>query len=169
MDAILRAMNLMMYGAPPAKEVTAQDDWDYLTTNKPELPGHYYRQGDGVRLAKDHVTIRRDEYEWIPNEKAISELKALMASWRANGWGDLADTVETQYEVDDDGGQIPSPVYESLGMSKHRQKHIKVPLSDVRFYKEMPYDPAKGLAYHVSEPRTNARITGLSTAGLNLD
>jgi hypothetical protein len=161
-DSVTRYMNAVVYGPLPTVDVSASEDWDYVATSDPEWPGHYYRHGDGVRLLKGKVRLSRTEYDWIPDEKAVAELKALMDSWRERGLSNFADSVEIQTGEE---GETFS-VYESLGASKRRQVSKTFSFSDVRFVKELPHDPVEGLRRLVSEPRANARIIGLGTAGL---
>jgi hypothetical protein len=163
-DAYTRVINTMLFGAPPAKEVGASEAWDYvvLKAGDKEYDGWYYRHGEGVRVLKTRVRITRTEYEWIPDEKAIAELKGLMDEWRARGLSNFATSVEEQ---EGEEGEAVS-VYESLGKTKTKRLSKTFPLSAVKFYKELPYDPIKGLREVVSEPRQNARITNLSSPPL---
>ena len=154
----------MFYAPPPADEVTVNDKWDYLITVDPVINGErHFRRGQGVRVHKNHITLRHVSYDWIPDEQAINELKALMTKWREAGMGGFADAVETR-EVNDGEEYAEESIYDSLGHSKETVSYSKVPIKKVRFFKEKPYDPSRGLAEIIREPRSNARIVGLNVA-----
>lgn len=161
-NTFTRLINLHLYGAPPSKEVSAHDDWDYCVTADPELTGHFYRHGEGVKVLKRGVRFTQTEYDWIPNEEAQVQLRSLMDEWRAKGWTKFADEVETREEFDGEESQSVS-VYDSMGVSKSRRVSKTLPFSAVKFYKELPHDPVEGLRQAINQPRTNGRITNLST------
>lgn len=163
-DRFTSYLNAMLFSPSPSDEVSASEDWDYLVANDPFVNGtRHFRKGKGVKVHKNHVTIRHNEYDWVPNEQAIAELKALMAAWRAGGLELYADAVEMR-EVFDGEESIEESIYDSLGESMATPRYFKVPIVKVKFYKERPCDPNRGLAELIKEPRSNAQIVGLSVA-----
>ncbi len=119
-------LSAMMMFTPELVEVSATDPWEWI-----EVDGERYPRYQCVMDLPDsfmHVQV-----DYIPHLKATVELKALMMSWRRNGWGDLANTVEERSEFDEDGGSNNTSIYDELTVRTVSERRVS--LVNAKYYK----------------------------------
>lgn len=131
----------------PVAVVSPSERWDYFVAFDARIGGPNCFNRDeciGVLLNDDQtISFHVLEREWLPWTDAIAELKALMASWRAKGWGDAADEVERPMCGDDDCHCAHGrSIYDEMGVSVEKFVPLCFYIPACSFYKvqrSMPY------------------------------
>jgi hypothetical protein len=119
------------------EEVKASDPWDYFITLDPRVGAElrFWREkSEVVEILPAAVRVDIKRTEWMTAEEPTAELRALMVAWRAKGWGDYADAVETQ-TCNDDYCSSGASVYDEIGSYHDFVETRLFPLAECRFYK----------------------------------